>query len=159
MIMGPFFKIEFISTSISCSDSDSSCSLLLFDATLLSLDLAAPPFPTRATPSSSALGLTTTFPPFPEPVPSEGIILRPATGLPSDAAAAAGASWALTLCCCPASAATSSTMGFCFAAAPMAFSCSSWILATRSARFFSSASTASRASLSWRVWMAATVRV
>jgi hypothetical protein len=149
MIMGPFFKIEFISTSISCSESVSSLVSLCFLAALLSRDFEAPVLPTFATPSSSAFGLTTFLPPL-LLFPSEGIIFRPATGLLS----AAAASWAFTV---GAGAGASSAIGFCFVS-PMAFSCSSWTRATRSARAFSSAMTASRASVSWRVWIAATVR-
>lgn len=87
MIMGPFLRIEFISTSISCSESVSSLlSLCFFLAALLSRDLEAPVLPTRATPSSSAFGLTTFLPPL-LLFPSDGIILRPATGLLSAAGA------------------------------------------------------------------------
>jgi hypothetical protein len=148
MIIGPFLRIEFISTSISWSDADSSSLWLSFLAALLSCDFEDPVLPTRATPSwSSELGFTTTLPPL---LPSVGVILRPAAGLPS--APAAGASEARL------AVGTFSTMGFCLFAT-IAWSCSSWIRATRSARVFSSAMTDSRASLSRRAWIAATVRV
>ena len=105
--MGPFLRIEFISTSISWSDADSSSSWLSFLAALLSCDLEDPVLPTRATPSwSSAFGFTTTLPPLLPVVPSVGDILRPAAGLPS--APAAGAASALRL-----AVGAFSTMGFC----------------------------------------------
>lgn len=154
MMIGPFLRIVFISTSISWSDSLSSSStslcLLFFFAALLSRAFEAPVFPTCATPSSSAFGFSTFLPPFTLLPASEGIIFLPATGFPS-AGASFSFSFSLPL--------ASSTIGFCFAASPMAFSCSSCIRATRSARLFSSAISASRASVSWRFWIAATVRV